>query len=294
MKNMILSALVILSVAMLSVVAKAGNRKVLLVSDIDDTIKVSHVLSTAGKVTRSVNFTVPFTGMSQLYQLIINQNINSTHTAYISNAPKLIAGEPVMRISHEAFLSYNHFPKGDLLLRDSLLEKNHKIKTIRQLVESMKPELVILIGDNGERDIEIYDQATKELSHLGIQTQTYIHQLYSSKSLIHDVSQALLPDLITNNLPIELGQMILPGQVGFVTPIEIALDLKNKNLLDQFSLDWMINKIAPVILNEDYFDIDTLGSVTFPSFKNCTDFKWTSNIPYGLNKFSEKMNKKCR
>ena len=282
---MILSALIVVSVALLSAVSQANTQsesagagtKILLVSDIDDTIKVSNILSLTSKYIRAFNITTPFTGMSQLYQLIANQHEGNIKIAYLSNAPQEIQGVEVMRISHENFLSLNEFPKGDLLLRADIKDQNHKINSIRDLVKNLKPELVIMVGDNGERDVEVYAQATKEIKAMGLQSVTYIHQVYSSKNWFFEVGKKLALD-----------------QIGFVTPFEIALDLNKKELLGQESIDWMTTEVMPSILQEEFYDLDTLGSVAFPSFMNCSDFKWTTKVPTALLPLASKINKRCR
>ena len=292
MKNMILSALILLASIISSASAVAQNKKVLLVSDIDDTIKVSNVLGTAAKFARALDVTTAFTGMPQLYQTIVNENVNSTRIAYVSNAPHDIKGIEVMKYSHSNFLSYNEFPEGELILRLDITDQNHKINTIRKLIKEEKPELVIMVGDNGERDIEIYAQATKELNAQGIETLTYIHQLYSSTS-------GLL-SYIGINLFSEIGKKVLPNQLGYVTPLEIAYDLKNKNLLRKVSYDWLIRTVMRNIINEESsnFDIDILESMTFPSFSNCSDFKWNVKalgvVPTELVPLVSKLNKQCR
>lgn len=281
MKTMIMSALIVVSVALLSAVSQANTqttgKKVLLVSDIDDTIKVSNILSLTSKYVRAFNITTPFTGMSQLYQLIANEHEGNIQIAYLSNAPQEIQGVEVMRISHENFLSLNDFPKGDLLLRADIKDQNHKINSIRELVKTLKPELVIMVGDNGERDVEVYEQAAKEIKALGLESVTYIHQVYSSK-----------------NWFFEVGKKLVAGQIGFVTPFEIALDLNKKELLGQDSIDWMTQEVMPSILEEEFYDLDTLGSVAFPSFMNCSDFKWTTKVPTSLLPLASKINKRCR
>ena len=289
---MILSALILLASIISSASAVAQNKKVLLVSDIDDTIKVSNVLGTAAKFARALDVTTAFTGMPQLYQTIVNENVNSTRIAYVSNAPHDIKGIEVMKYSHSNFLSYNEFPEGELILRLDITDQNHKINTIRKLIKEEKPELVIMVGDNGERDIEIYAQATKELNAQGIETLTYIHQLYSS-------TRGLL-SYIGINLFSEIGKKVLPNQLGYVTPLEIAYDLKNKNLLRKVSYDWLIRKVMRNIINEESsnFDIDILESMTFPSFSKCTDFKWNVKtlgvVPTELVPLVSKLNKQCR
>ena len=284
MKRLIFSFAVVVSIVVFSTVVFAApevggvkdlsNRKVLLVSDIDDTIKVSHILSPA-KYLRFADGSTPFTGMAQLYQLIRNKNPQTTEIAYLSNAPEEIAGFDIMKQSHENFLARNKFPQGNLLLRQSLKDQNHKINTIRKLVSEVQPEVLIMVGDNGERDAEIYAQAQKELSAQNIEIHIYIHQLYSSQGWY------------------QTGKALQTGELGFVTPFEIALDLKQYNLISQDSLQWMFKNVMPYILNEGLLKVDLGSPVTFPFFKDCSDFRWTFIVPVEMLPLSKKINQKC-
>lgn len=239
------------------------QRPVLLVSDIDDTIKVSEVIK-PGVIVRLGNFNNPFAGMASLYQLFVNENISNTKVFYLSNAPSEVLGLEPMRVSHQALLDSNRFPKGELILRQSILDDSHKINTIRALVKKYNPSLVMMVGDNGEKDVFIYAQATAELQKQNIKTLTYIHQLYSK-----DIQ-----------LPLGQGKAIQSGQVGFATPIEIGIDLVQKKYLAQKSLDWMFAHTAKYIMVDSILDaIDFTSSVSFPYFKNCSDFKWQATWP---------------
>ena len=249
-----------------------ADAKTLLVSDIDDTIKVSHVLSTVGKVSRAADVTTPFLGMAALYQLVVNEDPQNTKVVYLSNAPDEIVGVPALKISHQTFLVRNHFPAGDLLLRDGLFEIDHKLKALRTLIENEKPDLLILIGDNGERDTIIYDQVSREYANLNnMKVLTFIHQLYSTKS------SALIPDFLE-----EVGQPLKENQTGFVTPIEIGLKLNEAGRFSTTSLEWMILNIAPAIVR---------GS--FPSFKDCSDFRWKFSRPQSLHDLISKIDNSC-
>ena len=70
-------------------------------------------------------------GLSFKWWVSKNQNPNSTRIAYLSNAPETIAGIELLKVSHETFLRSNDFPKGELFLRKSLSDQNHKIDSIR-------------------------------------------------------------------------------------------------------------------------------------------------------------------
>jgi Uncharacterized conserved protein (DUF2183) len=285
MGRLIASLSVVLVVTLASTLVFAtplSTRKVLLVSDIDDTIKVSHVLSTAGKVSRAADITTPFTGMAQLYQWIKNMNPTTTQIVYLSNAPEKIAGIPALKISHETFLRYNDFPEGDVTLREDILNPNHKLTTIRTLIDETMPELVIMVGDNGERDNEVYHQIFEEYKNTGIKMVSFIHQLYATKTPFYK------PDFLA-----EVGKPIFSEQIGFVTPVEVALELKDQEILNEEALTWMIQRVAPYIVNETTFKWDGLKPITFPFFSSCTDFKWRWTQTVELAPLIKKLRYQC-
>ena len=269
-----ITSIVLVTLISTALFAQTTSKKVLLISDIDDTIKVSHILNPI-KYIRSIDTTTPFTGMAQLYQLIANQNVGSTQIVYLSNAPQEIQGVPVMEISHTKFLNTNYFPEGKLVLRADIKDQNHKINSIRTLVREMNPQVVIMIGDNGEKDVDTYLMAQKELAQKGIEFHTYIHQLYSSRSYI------------------QRGRELLADQTGFVTPFEIALDLKSKGLFDEQSLTWMQTEILPYLVQEDWMKLDVGAPMSFPSFKNCSDYKMIV-MPKALLPLAKKISEKCQ
>jgi hypothetical protein len=255
--------------------------KTLIVSDIDDTIKVSHILSVTAKFQKALDVTVPFTGMAQLYTLIINDDQMHTRIVYLSNAPKAIAGIPVLAASHRTFLALNNFPEGELNLREDIMDPNHKITELRRLLSEERPDQVILFGDNGERDTEIYHQIQSEFKDIKI--KTYIHQLYSDKTA------ALLPKLFS-----EKGKSVFPEQIGYVTPIEVAEDLKESALLSTKGYNWMIQNVAPVIVAEPKKAIQEFKSVTFPNFIKCRDFVWRWPLTSELKPVYNKIKERCQ
>lgn len=248
--------------------------KVLLISDIDDTIKVSHVLNKIGKYARAVDATTPFKGMAQLYQLIFNQNPATTKIAYLSNAPQNLAALPnvpqelavipASSVTHQLFLDYNRFPEGELILRENLDDQEHKAKALRRLIETEKPDILIMIGDNGEKDVDFYKQAVEEHAYMkNMLVLTFIHQLYKTEASIY------WPDFLD-----EIGRTLFSQQIGYVTPIEIALKLREQRVIGQDKVDWMVKNVAPAIVAEAEIKWDGLKPISFPFFKKCSGFKW--------------------
>ena len=220
--------------------------------------------------------------MASLYQLLINQNPHETRVVYLSNAPETIVGIPALEFSHKTFLSYNSFPPGDLDLRESIFDNNHKIDEIRRLILQERPDVLIMIGDNGERDAEIYHTATQEFG-TKIRMHSFIHQLYATSAPFY------IPDFLA-----ELGKKIFPEQVGYVTAIELATELKARGELSQASYDWMMRNVAPAIANETIFKFDTIGSISFPKFMNCSDFVWRWKLTKELLPVYDKIKKTCQ
>ena len=91
-----------------------------------------------------------------------------------------------------------------------------------------------------------------------------------------------------------MGNKLKKEQVGFVTPVEISLELHKLGLLDGASKDWMIQNVAPYIAREKFFNLDTIGNITFPSYKKCADFVWKWQITAQLAPLVKKIKSQCR
>jgi phosphatidate phosphatase APP1 len=148
MKKVILSLTLLLSL-------ETTFAKTLVISDIDDTIKVTNVLSKTMVIFNGLFSRKSFSGMSELYQEL---NIADTSIFYVSGSPTYIRGIV------ENFLEYNNFPqKNNLILKDgSIPTYDYKLKEIRALILKNKPDKIILLGDDTEVDPEVYDTIFQE------------------------------------------------------------------------------------------------------------------------------------
>jgi len=245
MKIFLLLALFISSISCLA--------NTLVVSDIDDTIKISNVKG-PGKLSNAFRTNVIFKGMAKLYKEI-SSNTNTTF-AYVSNAPR-----GIMTGAHQRILDNGKFPQSGseyLILRkkrDIIFGSNipHKIKAIRNLVKTIQPTNLILIGDNGESDIEYYNQIEKEYSNK-INIYQFIRVAYYKKAKL------------------KLHQT----QFGFVSPIKIALVLNENNLLN----NEQTKKFSQMIMSEVVNEVEDNQSNTpkyFPQWIKCNSFKWNIN-----------------
>lgn len=255
----------------------SAHAQLMVVSDVDDTIKVSHVLDKDSALANGPMVHNAFIGMPELYHAIVELP-NMVTLKYLSNAPKKFIGD-----IHQKFLKTNNFPKGDLVTRrwrQIFSGNTHKIDSLRRFIKEYQPREMILIGDNGEHDTEIYAQIRKEFPH--ISGPTYIRVAYS---MIGDLE--------------ERGKPILPGQTGFASSIDIALDLMNKGHMKMEAVEEIIKASVPAILAEGQYE-ERGKQIAFPAWYDCRDFS-IPELPTLvdveahelLQKYGAKMSKRC-
>ena len=173
--------------------------KTLVVSDIDDTIKVSHVRSFWQSLANSGKAGPAFRGMVEIYNELVEQN--DLDLVYVTNAPALL-----MSLSHNYFIQYNGFPQRPIYFWSTGAQAEHKFDTISTLLESQDYDSAILIGDNGEKDPMIYAKIRQRYPHLPI--KIYIRTLYGD------------------------GTPLAVPAKGFMHPGELSISLCRSGLLD--------------------------------------------------------------
>lgn len=219
--------------------------KILVISDIDDTLKVSHVLSTVGAVSSAFDDDSHFIGMAEIFQ-DLKKHHKDIEFHYVSLAPKILMSE-----RHQSFLEENGFPITKLHMNPGVRQDSQlKQKIIRKLLKGTKPELVIYFGDNGQFDVVVYDQMVKEFPQ--IPTVTYIREAYSKYG--------------------DSEYPTLSSQVGFVTSVEVVVDLINKSLLPIESYAPVESMVYETLVQGG--DGDIMGAMVFPWWQDCRDFKW--------------------
>lgn len=166
--------------------------KPVIVSDIDDTIKISHVRSKIDQGLRAFLISPLFKGMPLTYQYLTCEL--QTQIYYVTNAPGWLMGS-----SHSEFLNLHNFPSGMVFFRKSLTDTEHKYNSISEIIRQENPKQMILIGDDGEADAHIYHQIQQDYPQ--IEFRIYIRSVYET----------------FNNLP--------DGMKLFRIPAEIILDL---------------------------------------------------------------------
>lgn len=139
----------------------AADAPFLVISDFDDTIAVTNVLSKRSLLKsaflKDAESTPVVEGMPQWYRCLVDDHPSKAGFAVVSGSPIQFTS----RIS--GFMKKNDFPVGGLYLRnlgpDTL--KDYKQPIIRALLQRI-PNRVILVGDSGEHDPEVYKQIREE------------------------------------------------------------------------------------------------------------------------------------
>lgn len=241
--------------------------KTLIVSDIDDTLKVAHVRDSVDIVANAYVTTAPFRGMKDLFQSILKQNPDS-EIIYVTNA-----NDFWMKNSHTKFIRNNKFPNGKIFMRKESSD-THKYNTIKNyLLSNPAITQVLMFGDNAERDITFYRKVEKEFESR-VYFKTYIRIAYS------------LPD---ETLPLE------DTQVGFVSPLEVMANLTLSGFFsftDYFELG---DKLAKEMVLEK--NVSSTRPQYFPEWLNCKSMKFSyypDLMSDSIKKAYEKMETLCQ
>ena len=239
---------IIVFLAVLALFSSAAFAKVVLVSDIDDTIKntqVQNLFAAAGNVKFDKN---EFAGMRDLYLEL--QNSRPTSFYYVSNATKhFFLDVPKY---HRQFLISSNFPKGEAIFRDRDPDTIHKINAIKRILSSENAHGdvtdVILFGDNGEKDPYLYNEVVKfhESAAPQIRFHVFIHMAYWNSANLE------------------------AGQIGYATPLEVSLSLEKAGLLTRSTVDRLAKILLPKVELTDEGNAPTM----FPSWLNCAEMRW--------------------
>ncbi|WP_139280932.1 App1 family protein [Reichenbachiella agariperforans] len=135
-----------------------------IISDIDDTVLVSHATQLLRKLrlilTKNAKTRLPFVGVKEFYQALTGNN-SANPIFYVSSSEWNLYDFLV------DFFATKHLPKGPFLLQEfksgikdlirsgggSHMHKTQKIHRLMKLYPSLS---FVLIGDSGQRDPEIY------------------------------------------------------------------------------------------------------------------------------------------
>eukprot|EP00842_Homolaphlyctis_polyrhiza_P006920 jgi/Hompol1/817/HPOL_002430-RA len=131
-----------------------------VISDIDDTIKDSSVFAGARVAAQAafVDEAKAVPGMADSYNLL---NAKGVAIHYVSAGPYQLY--PAISL----FLRSSYFPEGSVTLRNMLeyaSTRAYKKDMVLRIIQDFPNRDFILIGDSGEKDIEIYSNVIKALT----------------------------------------------------------------------------------------------------------------------------------
>ncbi|MCB0369662.1 MAG: DUF2183 domain-containing protein [Bdellovibrionales bacterium] len=229
-----------------------ANQKIVLISDVDDTIKISDVRYLYDKVSFSVFKDSLFFGMNLVYQAIAQKDSESVSSEfhYVSNGWK-----PTVEESHGAILNDFKFPDAHNYrprnLKEVLTKVSHKENQIQSIVNQEQPDVLILVGDNGEKDPKTYHEMAKKIKKQyesegrEVKIYTYIHIVYEPK----------------NKQTLDL----MPDQIPFSNAAELAVELAERGLIKGTSAIKIINAVKEKLAIEPANSV--YGPLVNPYFK---------------------------
>jgi phosphatidate phosphatase APP1 len=188
--------------------ALASLNNTIVISDVDDTIqhtqvrptddtylaKATHVFKLARNVLKNHD---AFIGMPQLYMMLAEQG---AQFHYVSGATKTILRLP------EKFLQTAGFPVGELSVREDTKDATalFKFDRISAILDANPNKKVILIGDNGEKDVTVFNRLQSVWRFRGRIERVYIHDLY----------------------PEPIGERVSHRQIPYLTAADLAMQFQ--------------------------------------------------------------------
>jgi phosphatidate phosphatase APP1 len=135
-----------------------------VISDIDDTIKDSHVMDKSELLKNT--FLERFRAVDGMAEVYKRWRSHGAAFHYLSASPWQLYSSLL------EFISDNEFPKGDFYLRQFRIKDtsfyslfaspyDYKVKVITEILRNYPERKFILVGDNTESDPEVYARITK-------------------------------------------------------------------------------------------------------------------------------------
>ncbi|KAI8636613.1 hypothetical protein BD408DRAFT_425891 [Parasitella parasitica] len=163
-----------------------------IISDIDDTIKVTNILDGKDAILQNTFFktAIEVPHMSEVFRSWISEG---AHVHYVSNSPWQVY--PAL----SEFISNKQFPQGSMHLRAVSTQElirgkpgKHKLGTIPEILQDFPHRKFILVGDSGEIDPEIYQEIYNKYPDQII--KIFIHDVTSQRAKDADKLAQEKPD----------------------------------------------------------------------------------------------------
>lgn len=184
-----------------------SNPPEIIISDVDDTVLVSHATNLRKKLylllTKNYESRKAFNGIREFYEELCGHK-EENKFFYVSSS------EWNLYDFLESFMEFNSLPKGVYLLQDiksglmDLFKSGggshmHKADKIRMLIDSYPDSKFVLVGDSGQRDPDIYKQIA--LEYPDKIKQIYIRDIKSSR---RDKVREMVEELADSDIKMEI------------------------------------------------------------------------------------------
>jgi uncharacterized protein DUF2183 len=146
------AALAWLTLGVMSGLARAADSFV-LVSDVDDTVKITDVLHPAHAVEHAVFSEAVFAGMPELYHQLLGNDSPPERLRFMSGSPFFLKHKVHELLDEAPFPSYDLTLRGPKELRTPPF--GYKMKRMNDLY-SASGDCFLLVGDDTEMDPEVY------------------------------------------------------------------------------------------------------------------------------------------
>jgi hypothetical protein len=236
------------------------SANVLMISDIDDTIKRTNVL---GFMTGGVRTSNPFIGLPELYNAFLcNKEVSVKQKEFCMSKQGVVhspsrwvtyvtAASGRLQMFGREFIARSRFPmavvKGK---RSSMDSYEFKTAEISSLIDSLGEYEVILVGDNGQKDIAAYDHIAKKYPFKKI--TTFIHEVYSTYDEDKD----------------KRGVALKKGQIPYLTASDLALEYFSRGWISEKDLNLVSEKVYDFVSSND----DDYYEQVIPKWSKCARF----------------------
>ena len=167
---------------------------------------------------------------------------------YVTGAPNKLVGFSLR------FLLNSGFPLGPVLPKESteVSTYTHKVDAITSVIEHLPSATVILVGDNGEHDTEVFAQIQKAFSDR--RSEYRIH------SFVHLVASPGDPDEELRGAPVGAGQM------AFVTAADLGVHFLAQGWIGKTASMRVTEEVAGALADRD------ARFAVIPAWMNCEGF----------------------
>lgn len=204
----LLRSAVLLLLSLSAARVTAAGEPFILVSDVDDTVKVTDVLHHKVSAWNAIHSELVFAGMPELYRDLLGTDSPSERLEFISGSPRILLTHKVDECLRDA-----HFPPFRAALRNRVGSvADFKARMLHKLYGASENQF-LLIGDDTESDPEVYAKfadAKKPDQVLAI----YIHQIKGRALPPHSIPYLTAYDIALKEYQAHRLNAVQVGAVG--------------------------------------------------------------------------------